>query len=183
MIRDRLRIAGALAQSITRGRLLLACALFVICSVPFYTTGVATNCGGNSAALAQVSQIAVIARVGSMDAPDHLFYFSKANSRELDQLSELGQTFWLHGAHFLVSTSPVSENEPQPRRVIVVCDTAYRNVPQRRFGSAPPTHAAGFADGSCGLISTTEFAKLDPASLVPLDKVYPPTQPRASTPD
>jgi hypothetical protein len=132
-----------------------------------------TNCGGNSAALVQVTEIAIVARLGTFDTPDHSFRFSTANAEQREQLSYLSRTHWLHGARFLVSTAPVSKHEAEPRRIIVVCDTPYRNVPRQWIGSAPPTHAVSFADGSKGLISVAEFAALDHSALVPLDELYP----------
>ncbi|HZJ15896.1 MAG TPA: hypothetical protein VFD27_12660 [Chthoniobacteraceae bacterium] len=132
-----------------------------------------TNCGGNTAALGQVTCIALVARMGTFDTPDHSFRFSAADAKQREQLSYLSRPLF-HSARFLVSTAPVFEQETQPRRIIVVCDTPYRNVPEQWIGSAPPTHAAGFADGSKGLISTAEFAALDRSTFVPLDELYPP---------
>ena len=133
-----------------------------------------TNCGGNSAALAQVQSIALIARAGTFDTPDHSFRFTAVDADQREQLTHYSRTHWLRNARFLVSIDPVLEHEAQPRRIIVVCDTPYRNVPRRWIGSAPPTHAAGFSDGSHGLISTAEFAALDRSKFTPLDKMYPP---------
>jgi hypothetical protein len=55
--------------------------------------------------------------------------------------------------------------------LLIVCDCAFRNVPRQLIGSAPPTHAAAFSDGSTRLISTEEFAAIDRSSLVPLDEL------------
>lgn len=132
-----------------------------------------TNCGGNAAALVQVHSIVLLARVATFDAPDHSFRFTSADSGQREQLSQLARTHWLRGARFLVSTTPISEHETQPRRVITVCDTPYRNIPRWWLGTAPPTHAAGFADGSYGLLSPAEFAALDRSTFAALDELYP----------
>ena len=132
-----------------------------------------TNCGGNSAALAQVGNIATFARDFAMYAPGRSFDFTADDAVQREDLAQMSRDSWLHGARFLVSTAPIAEHETQPHRVIVVCDTPYRNVPRRRFISAPPTHAAAFADGSTGLISTAEFAALDRSQFKPLDELYP----------
>lgn len=68
---------------------------------------------------------------------------------------------------------PVKEKDHSAHRVIVVCDKPYRNVPEQWIGSAPPTHAAAFCDGSYGLISPTEFAALDRSTFTFLDELYP----------
>jgi hypothetical protein len=133
-----------------------------------------SNCGGNSAALSNVHTITLIALNGAFEAPDHSFRYTAANAEQRGQLADCAKTHWLPKARFLVSNSPVTELETQPRRIIVVCDTPYRNVPRQWFGSAPPTHAVGFSDGSHALISTAEFDALDRSAFVPLDELCPP---------
>jgi hypothetical protein len=157
----------------SRKTLLLVGILLAVGAAVFPTLSYSTNCGGNSAALGQVCSITLVARTATFDAPDHSFRFTSVDSKQREHLSLLSRTHWLRGARFLVSTTPVSEHETQPRRVIAVCDTPYRNVPRRWIASAPPTHAAGFADGSHGLVSTAEFAALDRSTFTPLDELYP----------
>lgn len=132
-----------------------------------------SNCGGNSAALVQVSQVATLAKLSISEEPDHAFRFASVNAEQEEHLSILSRSHWLEGARFLVTTAPLTERDIQLRRMIVVCDTPYCNVPQRLIGSAPPTHAAGFADGSAELISTEEFAALDLSTFVALDELHP----------
>ncbi len=147
----------------------------VIKRIPFNGTVTRTsNCGGNSAALSRAHMIAIIAQLGASDAPDHLFRITAANAEQREELNHLARSHWLPGARFLVSTAPITARGAQPRRIIVVCDTPYRNVPQRWIGSAPPTHAAAFSDGSCRLISLKEFTALDRSTFVPLDECFPP---------
>jgi hypothetical protein len=137
-------------------------------------SGKTSNCGGNSAALGNVRLIAISAILNMEDAPDHSFSFSEANPEQREELATYSRTHWLRDARFLVSTKPMSERDTKEHHLIAVCDTPYRNVPQKWIGSAPPTHAAGYSDGSCGLISTDEFALLDFAKFRPLDEMYPP---------
>ena len=151
--------------------LFLAIGAVVISAVVPLSSG--TNCGGNSAALARVHQYAVLARMGAMDSPDHIFRVGTVAPEQRKQLAEFAHYFWIPRARFLLSTAPLSEQEPQSRRVIVVCDTPYSNVPRRWIGSAPPAHAAGFSDGSLALISPAEFAALDRSSFKFLDELYP----------
>ena len=158
----------------SRKLLLLIVGILAVGAAVFPTLSYTTNCGGNSAALAQVRSIALLALAGTYDAPDHSFRFTAADAGQREQLALYARTHWLRSARFLVSTAPVSEHEAPPRRIIAVCDTPYRNVPRRWIGSAPPTHAAGFSDGSHGLISPAEFAALDRSTFVALDELYPP---------
>ena len=145
-------------------RILLLCAgLLAIGAAISPTFENRTNCGGNSAALARVHEIALIAWAATFDSPDHPFRFLDADPAQREQLKILSRSHWLPTARFLVSTAPVVSPRLGQRRIIVVCDTPYRNVPWRWIGSAPPAYAAGYSDGSYGLISAAEFAKLAPA--------------------
>jgi hypothetical protein len=152
-------------------------ALVVTWLIGIAAVGKTSNCGGNSAALGQVYYIAILARLGAMESEDHSFRFTEVSSEEREELARNSHNHWVKTARFLVSTDPVFEEETQGRRIIVVCDTPYRNVPQRWIGSAPPTHAVAYSDGSCGLISTAEFAALDLSKFRPLDELYPPKAP------
>ncbi|EDY15775.1 hypothetical protein CfE428DRAFT_6703 [Chthoniobacter flavus Ellin428] len=140
-----------------------------------HSTTYTTNCGGNSAALARVRNIATLARAAAMEAPDHSFQFTAVRAEQRELFSDLRQNHWLPNAHFLVCTVPLSADGAQSHRVIVVCDTAYNNVPRRWIGTAPSTHAAAFADGSSGLISAQEFAALDRSQFTPFDELFPAT--------
>jgi len=59
-------------------------------------------------------------------------------------------------------------NPKEPKSLVMVCDCAYDNVPQRIFGRAPMRHAVLYSTGQVGLISPDEFAKLDLSDLVDL---------------
>jgi hypothetical protein len=153
--------------------LFLLGALFGLAAILIPALPRGTNCGGNSATLAQIFNITLIARIGAQDSPEHSFRFTAVNSQQREQLSDGARNHWLPGARFLLSTIPVSMQEDQPRRIIVVCNTPYRNVPRKWIGSAPLTHAAGFSDGTCSLISPAEFGALDFSTFASLDKLYP----------
>ena len=133
------------------------------------------NCGGNSAALSTAIEYARYAFVLGMDNPDRLFRISENDRKYLAGFAQ--DTTWLKGARFLVYTNAVLEDKSAPRRLIIVCDTTYRNVPRRQISwwiiPAPPTHAAGYSDGTAGLISPKEFAALDRSSFAFLDEIYP----------
>ncbi|HEY1053210.1 MAG TPA: hypothetical protein VGE39_25745 [Prosthecobacter sp.] len=140
----------------------------------FYTHAHSTNCGGNNAAGNQAQSIAMIARWAVIEEPDHPFQFSTASPQRREELEKLARSHWACRARFLVSTLPLTEPAELPRRIIVVCDTPFRNVPKQWF-QAPPTHAAAYSDGTSGLISVAEFAALDRSKFVFLDELYPPT--------
>ena len=129
----------------------------------------ASNCGGNSAALSWIASIAMEARLGVLSAPDHSFAFTAPDMEQRQTLMKLSRCHWIDHARFLVTTNRVTENDVKARKIIAVCDTPYRNVPRPWFGTAPPTHAAGLADGSHVLISPAEFSALDPGSFAPLE--------------
>jgi hypothetical protein len=132
----------------------------------------ASNCGGNTAALSHVGHYVLVARAHVTDSPDRKFLVTMVSSEQRKTLVDLGRNHWIPNARFLVSTAPLVEQGIQPRRIVIVCDTPYRNVPRRWFGSAPPAHAAGFADGSTCLISSVEFAALDRSEFALLDELF-----------
>ena len=139
--------------------------------LPLWTTS--SNCGGNSAALAAVNCYVNMTVAEAMDAADQKFSVTAATSDQRRQISNLPGANWVRRAHFLVSTVPFVPRSEEPRRVVIVCDTPYTNVPQRRFFESPPTHAAGFSDGTFGLISPKEFAALDRSAFIAIDKLFP----------
>jgi hypothetical protein len=160
------------SENMKRKILLLLGALLAVGAAVIPSFTYTTNCGGNSAALTAVSTYANLARAEAMDSPDYTFRVTSATPQQREQLAHLPGASWLRRARFLVSTTPVAA-ESAVRRIIVVCDTPYTNVPRRWFGSAPPSHAAGFSDGGIGLISPAEFAALDRSSFVALNELYP----------
>lgn len=129
-----------------------------------------SNCGGNSAALHNVRQYYVILEMAAASRPGHRFAIASATPEEREELAAVARYSWTGAARFLVSTQPYQAAAPGPRRMIIVCDTPYRNLP-RRLIPPPPTHAAAYSDGSVDLISVSESAALDHSVLVPLDQL------------
>jgi hypothetical protein len=145
--------------------------LLAIAAPRFFAT--TKNCGGNSAALHVCKNYALIFDLSRSESSDLHFSVTNLPTQHHAELGELARYHWVRNARFLVSTASVAREGQHKPRVIVVCDTAYSNVPERRFFKAPPTHAAGYSDGSTALISPAEFARLDKSLFVPLDTLYP----------
>jgi hypothetical protein len=137
----------------------------------------ASNCGGNSAALSEarlywliVDNAAATSAVGEFDV-------TKAKAAEQSRLAELAHDSWINPARYLVSTVSY-RREAKSHKLLIVCDQAFRNVPQRTLWQAPPTHAAAYSDGTVELMSEAEFAALDRSSLVSLDRLVAETVPK-----
>jgi hypothetical protein len=133
-----------------------------------------SNCGGNSAALNDVKLYVLMVELGINDTVDRTFRVTALTGDQRDELSRVVRDHWIRGARFLVSTNPVHEADLKSRRILIVCDTPFQNVPQRRFGSAPPTYAVGYSDGTKGLLGVGEFAALDFTTFRFLDELIQP---------
>jgi hypothetical protein len=130
-----------------------------------------TNCGGNNAALNDVRNYAVFIQRAADENTNGEFLISAATTRQCKQLAEIAHDPWLRGGQLLVSTKPYRSTASEPRRIVAVCDGAFANVPRRVFGEAPPTHAAGFSDGSTSLLTANEFDALDRSSFISLNEI------------
>jgi hypothetical protein len=111
--------------------------------------------------------------MGAVTSSDDSFSFADASDEQREQLAMLLRSHWLDSARFLVALQAIQADGGGHCRVIVACDTPYRNVPRPWFGLAPPTHAVAYSDGTSGLISPDEFAALDLSKFVPMDELYP----------
>jgi hypothetical protein len=152
--------------------LLIMGVIVAFAAVLVQSTGRVSNCGGNSAALATASNLAQIALAGMAEAKDHSFRFAEASEEYHEVLRHSAR----YGkARFLVIKRPISENDAYYPQLIAVCDTPYRNVPERRFGQNPATHAAALSDGSARLISPEEFIALPKEDFIPLEQLFPRT--------
>jgi len=120
-----------------------------------------SNCGGNSAALSACRNVSLAVRIISSDRGTNLADLSRLTSEELREFQNIPGMSWLHGAHLLVRTNGFALGPGEVKGIIVVCDTAYSNVPQYRFRQAPATHAVGYSDGTVGLLRPAEFHSLD----------------------
>lgn len=139
-----------------------------------------SNCGGNSAALWKVGLYCSYFRsfiapreTNPTPDPDLIALVRAARPDVRDALREVADGSWNHGSRFLVAREPFRADPKAARRILIVCDRGYQNVPRRLLGQwlNAPTHAAGFSDGSTGLISGDEFATLDRTCFAYLDEV------------
>jgi len=145
--------------------LIPAAILLAFAAPPFLAK--TSNCGGNTAALSVCGTYASVVRIS---AASNSFDIAAVSDPDiLNQLRRFTPYHWIPTARFLVLQGPVRIDEGAPRRIVVLCDTPFTNVPQRRFIKAPPTHAVGYSDGTTALITPVEFAKLDITSFAPLD--------------
>jgi hypothetical protein len=130
------------------------------------------NCGGNTAALSNVVFWKAFVEGAVAQDAKHRFCINTATPEQREQFAFYARAGMISNAHhFLVSTLPYTEETRDPGQVLMVCDTPFTNVPQGRFFSSPPTHAAMFQDGNFRLISVDEFKALDKSTLVPLDSL------------
>lgn len=81
--------------------------------------------------------------------------------QEREYFDQVAGLRWLKESRVLVPPAKLGTDGATGRVIIAVCDTAFSNVPRRRFGVAPLTHAVGYDDGSVGLISAEEFRRLE----------------------
>lgn len=131
-----------------------------------------TNCGGNNAALSECGWFATILEL----------QFSRKSDRPITVAETSGYfraccvarySSWTRRARYLVFTGPIRRDTASSRTVVFVCDRPYSNVPERIFGSAPPTHAAVFSDCTFDLISPAEFASLDFTQYRDVNEMFP----------
>jgi hypothetical protein len=119
-----------------------------------------TNCGGNSAALSACYHFALAAEIVSEET-DSQFDVSKIDKQVL---SELARENWgMTGSDFIVKTNFAFENKTN-HEIVILCRKQFENVPQQtiwNFYHKNPAYAAGYSDGTVGLISPTEFTNLN----------------------
>ena len=139
-----------------------------VCLFLFLGNG-STNCGGNSAALSHVSSVAGYVKSFMPGSSDELAGMDRKLVDDRDRLASYAKTHWLRSARFLVSRKALFARTTEARTILVLCDTAYRNVPRLMIGQSPPTHAAAYTDGSTTLITEQEFSRLDRSDFIPLD--------------
>ena len=169
--------AKMIARRLWRLSVVLAVSLSAFVVVLTFMSGMRpSNCGGNSAALSHVGSISLFAILASRERPDQSFMFTKLTETEQHDLADQVRSDWIRSARFLV-TSRELEFPPLERYPVVVCDTPYRNVPERTFGLAPPTHAVAYSDGITGLISPEEYAALVQNDFIDLIAIVGPKEP------
>jgi hypothetical protein len=126
-----------------------------------------SNCGGNSAALSACKVFIIAVRFHQPDDGQSPFSFQGMNPEDRDDVLKLPGKNWIE-ALLLARTEGIRIDAAGPRQVVIVCDQAYGNVPQRRFGSSPMMHAVGYSPGETGLITPEEYAALDLSGFVDL---------------
>ncbi|MEK7781133.1 MAG: hypothetical protein AAB370_06500 [Verrucomicrobiota bacterium] len=127
-----------------------------------------SNCGGNSAALANCNQILVCVRL-SCETKTFLLNTSPMSAEERDHFLELGVNHWTGEAQYWVRTN--RWDLTSRTQMVVFCEKAFANVPQPTFFNfykRNPAYAVGFADGTAQLISPADFAQLDKSDFAPL---------------
>jgi hypothetical protein len=131
------------------------------------------NCGGNTAAVHVCQSYALILSLIVSENSEEAISATNLPASYHDELARIARYHWVPGARFLVNTELVTRETLNSRQIVIVCNTAYRNVPKRRFIKAPSTHAVGYSDGTTALISTADFHMLNKAPFIPLDALYP----------
>ncbi len=131
----------------------------------------ASNCGGNSAALAACSSISMCFRLISSERGGKPVSISDLSSREQQYFRQVTGLSWLGSAHVLVTGTAIRGDPSGGQEIIAVCDRPFDNVPRRMFRKAPLTHAVGYADGSTGLISVEDFRRLDLRGFLDVRKI------------
>ena len=134
------------------------------------------NCGGNSAALSDMRYYELIASNAAAGSPDHRFCVTSATSEQREQLAFVTQGR-NSNARYLASTSPYPDPPGTPRRIIMVCERSFTNVPPPLLWPSPPAHAVAFSDGTVGLISVADFEALDRSTLKPMDELLAASKP------
>jgi hypothetical protein len=132
-----------------------------------------SNCGGNSAALSACRSVVLAFQTVALDRGDKPFRVADLNVSERENFRSPTGMSWLPGARLLVTSDQVSISHGQPRKIIAVCDKAYDNVPQRRFGRSPMSHAVAYSDGSVGLIPVADYQRSNLSRFVDVMTIAP----------
>lgn len=152
-------------------------AVAVVAGVSLLVLARPSNCGGNSAALNNCKQILVHA---SLFASTNSFLpdAHQMEAEERGQFLKLGEYHWTGTARYWVRTNNFASTSHT--QIVVFCEQDFDNVPQPtllNLYKCTPAHAVGFADGSTGLISPLDFARLDKndfTQLAALKQMYQP---------
>jgi hypothetical protein len=118
-----------------------------------------SNCGGNTRALHDCRTFVLVLRIWDVDHNGANFQYSETDSETREWLRLLGRK--LGSARLLAKLQGVRFDPKGTKSVIMVCDTPFDNVPQRRFRRAPFAHAVAYSTGEVGLLSPTEFQRMD----------------------
>lgn len=127
-----------------------------------------SNCGGNSAARTYCQNIALTAEAMSSGS-GNTFDYTKLSKQQQDGLSGTDY-MWTGDARYLIRIGSVRTGH-DTHEIIVVCDTAFGNVPQPTIWNLHHEslrHAVGYSDGSVGWLTPVEFAALNRSNFVEL---------------
>jgi len=127
-----------------------------------------SNCGGNSAALTACRGYITFLQSWAADHHGQRFYCGQADSQTRQELGSLLGASWIRSARLLARVEDVVVDSAANKRIIMVCDRAYDNVPQRVFGRSPMAHAVAYSTGETGLIPPEEFSRLDLGGFIDL---------------
>lgn len=128
----------------------------------------ATNCGGNSAALTACQNYIGVLEVWDRDHPNEAFRYRDAGRELQEEVTHLAGADWIRSARLLAKVENVRMDPHGVKEVVIACDRAYDNVPERRFWWSPMMHAVDYSTGEVGLISPSEFEQLDLTDCVDL---------------
>ena len=120
-----------------------------------------SNCGGNSAALSRCRSYSLTVAMKMLDSAGD-FKLGDFTGEEREEVLRLADNHWNRGSHLLLKR--IVHEKEDPKQIIVVCDTAYNNVPQPTIWnlySKNPAHAVAYADRTTGLITPKQFRELD----------------------
>jgi hypothetical protein len=98
-----------------------------------------SNCGGNSEALNDVKLYALTLQWAAEARSDHQFDIASATLGQLKELRDLASG--PAGARYLVSPQPYRHPPTGQKRIVIVCDRTFTNVPRRLVGRAPSVRA------------------------------------------
>ena len=120
-----------------------------------------TNCGGNTASLDNCIRYARLVHSCKLASPPSRAYLTAQSFAKVSAESIPKPSHWNGFAPYMVRTNWPDSPERTNREVVIVCSVPFDNVPQRWWHRAQCAHAAGYDDGDVGLISTSEFGRLD----------------------
>ncbi|MCP5426633.1 MAG: hypothetical protein H6966_00025 [Chromatiaceae bacterium] len=132
-----------------------------------------SNCGGNSAALAACKGYVTVLQLWAADHDGQSFRIDQADMQTRRELGRLPGASWIRSARLMARSDDVRVDAADEKRIIMVCDHAYDNVPQRIFGRSPMAHAVAYSTGETGLISPAEYARLDLSGFIDLTLTEP----------
>ncbi|HXT13509.1 MAG TPA: hypothetical protein VN873_18295 [Candidatus Angelobacter sp.] len=130
--------------------------------------GRSSNCGGNSGAVSCCREIALYA-IGS--SSNETFDFKHLSQETRDAMEASIGEYWTESAKYLLCTGPIQVG-PGNRDLVVVCETAYGNVPQPTIWNLhhrTMRHAVGYSDGTVGWLTLAEFDALNKSNFVELE--------------